>query len=239
MLSELNAELDRLANPEKARFLQKFFKTGKGEYAEGDVFLGITVPELRRLARRFRGLSLDDARELFGSPYHEARLTALIILVEQFRKADMSGREHIFRLYMSRRRRINNWDLVDLSAPYIVGPHLEDRPRVMLDRLAISHYLWDRRIAMLATFHFIRKGDAEDALRIAEILAGDQHDLIHKAVGWMLREVGKRCGEEIECEFLERHCRTMPRTMLRYAIERFPAARRAWFLNPAGSPERT
>jgi 3-methyladenine DNA glycosylase AlkD len=236
-LESLRKDLRAAANPEKARILQRFFKTGKGQYGEGDVFLGVMVPKQRAVAKRHSGLSLAEAEELLRSGIHEERLTALFILVHQFGKGDAATRGRIYRFYMKNTRRINNWDLVDASAPYIVGPYLEGRDKAVLRKLARSPNLWERRIAILSTVHFIRCGDPGEALRVAEMLLGDPHDLIHKAVGWMLREVGKRCGEDVETAFLERHCRTMPRTMLRYAIERLPAERKAWFLN-AGAQAR-
>jgi 3-methyladenine DNA glycosylase AlkD len=165
---------------------------------------------------------------------HEDRAVALLILVNRFRKADAAGRKRIYSFYMKHTAAVNNWDLVDCSAPYIAGPYLECAGTGALTRLARSRNLWERRIAIVATYHFIRQGHPEETLRIAEMLLADEHDLIHKAVGWMLREVGKRCAEDVEAAFLEKHCRTMPRTMLRYAVERFPAPRRAYFLNPGG-----
>lgn len=224
---DVRAALKRLANPEKAAILQRFFKTGKGEYGEGDRFLGVMVPEQRRVARQFAALDLEAAAELLAGPIHEERLTALIILVNRFRRAGDAERRRIYRFYMRHRRRVNNWDLVDLSAPYIVGPCA---PQAAIERLARSVNVWDRRIAMVATFDAIRKGDSEPALSIAEMLLGDRHDLIHKATGWMLREVGKRCGAPALEGFLDRHAAAMPRTMLRYAIERLPEAQRRKYL---------
>lgn len=205
----------------------RFFKCGKGGYGEGDVFIGCTVPDQRRVARELGALPLAEVDELLVSRIHEERLTALLILVAQFERARAEAvRRRIFRLYMKRLRYINNWDLVDASAPTIVGGWLCDKDRTLLDELAAATHLWSRRIAMIATFHFIRQGSAEDALRIAEALLGDRHDLIHKAVGWMLREVGKRVSPAALREFLAKHAGTMPRTALRYAIERLPAAER-------------
>lgn len=209
--------------------LASFFKTGKGEYGEGDVFLGITVPDQRRIARDARSLSLAGIRALLMSKVHEHRLTALLILVEQFRVAAAAGQGKIADFYLSHTDRINNWDLVDVTAPHILGVYLLDRKRTLLYRLARSPMLWERRIAILATFAFIRENDFSDTLRIAKNLLSDNHDLIHKAVGWMLREVGKREPETAET-FLEAHAARMPRTMLRYAIERFPQRRRAYYL---------
>lgn len=231
MLEQLRKEMRGLANPERARVSRTFFKTGKGEYGEGDVFLGMSVPQMRRLARQYAALDAESLACLLASPVHEERGMALLVLVNRFQKAEAAERARIYRFYMKHRAAVNNWDLVDCSAPYIVGPYLEGRDTGVLTKLARSRSLWDRRIAILATFHFIRQGRPGETLRIAEMLLRDPHDLIHKAVGWMLRETGKRCGEEVAIAFLEKHRRAMPRTMLRYAIERFPAGRRAYFLS--------
>jgi 3-methyladenine DNA glycosylase AlkD len=208
----------------------RFFKCGPGEYGEGDTFIGVTVPAQRTIARQFRDLPLAETDDLLTSPIHEERLTALFILVDQFNRGDDRVRGRIFRLYMQRLRFINNWDLVDTSAAPIVGGRLADKPRTLLDRLARSPHLWSRRVAMIATFHFIHRGEHRDAIRIAGILVNDEHDLIHKAVGWMLREVDKRASPAALTAFLTRHAATMPRTMLRYAIERLPAERRAHWM---------
>lgn len=229
-LSLLLSELRSQADPDRAKHLQRFFKTGKGEYAEGDQMLGITVPEQRKLARKYDGLSLPDIKRLLQSKWHEERLVALLILVHQFQKGDESLQEKIFNLYLGNTRHINNWDLVDASAEYIVGPWIEDRDKSLLVGLAQSDLIWERRIAMLSTFCYIKKGKPEWALKIAEILVEDQHDLIQKAVGWMLREVGKRCSIESEKTFLKKYFKTMPRTMLRYAIERFEEPERLKWL---------
>jgi 3-methyladenine DNA glycosylase AlkD len=223
------ARLRALENPEDARFLQRYFRTGPGEYGEGDRFLGIRVPAVRKLAREFRGTPLDETATLLRSEWHEARLLALLLLVDTYARGDADTREAVYRLYRASTRYVNNWDLVDTSAPYIVGAHLEGRDRSELERLARSDSLWERRIAMLSTQHFIRQGDFGTALRIAEMLVDDRHDLIHKAVGWMLREVGNR-DRAAEEAFLRRHQRTMPRTMLRYAIEKFPPELRRAYL---------
>ncbi len=219
-----------MGNPERARVSRTYFKTGKGEYGEGDVFLGMHAPQMRKLAREYMALTMEDLERLLASQVHEERAIALLILVNRFRKADAAERKRIYSFYMKHTAAVNNWDLVDCSAPYIVGPYLKGAGTGVLTRLARSRNLWERRIAILATYHFIRQGRPEETLRIAQLLLGDGHDLIHKAVGWMLREVGKRCSEDVEAAFLEKHCRTMPRTMLRYAVERFPAPRRAYFL---------
>ncbi len=232
MVEQVRAALRRRADSTKAAILQRFFKTGKGEYGEGDCFIGVMVPEQRRVARDFAGLELEGIAELLAGPIHEERLTALIILVNRFRRARPAERRRIYTFYMRHRRRINNWDLVDLSAPYIVGPCASG---ARLGRLARSRSVWDRRIAMLATFDAIRQGNPVPALRIAEMLLADEHDLIHKAAGWMLREVGKRCGEAALRGFLDRHAAAMPRTMLRYAVERLPERERRGYLAPAKS----
>ncbi|HXX58657.1 MAG TPA: DNA alkylation repair protein [Thermodesulfovibrionales bacterium] len=230
MVRNLKEDLRKLADPERARILSRFFKTGKGEYGEGDVFLGITVPQQRRLAKMYPDLSLEDIGKLLWSKAHEERLVSLFILITQYRRSDRVGKEEILNFYLRNTKRINNWDLVDASAGPILGDYLTDRDRSVLVKLARSTDLWERRIAIMATFAFIKDNDFGDTLRIAELLLRDGHDLIHKAVGWMLREVGKRDREK-EKEFLERHCHEMPRTMLRYAIERFGEKERKDYLN--------
>lgn len=227
-LTQFRKELKKKANPKKAKFLQGFFKTGPGEYAEGDVLLGITVPESRKLAKQFKDLPLRDVKKMLESKFHEERLIALLLLVHRFQKEE-DRRKEIYDFYLKHTKYINNWDLVDLSAHKIVGPWLEDKPRAILTKLAKSKSLWERRIAMLSTFHFIMQGDNKDALHIAKILLKDEHDLIHKAVGWMLREVGKRSMKDEE-DFLKKHYKVMPRTMLRYAIEKFPEKKRQAYL---------
>jgi 3-methyladenine DNA glycosylase AlkD len=222
------------ARPDRVASARRFFKCGPGEYGEGDEFIAVTVPAQRAIARQFRDLALADVDCLLTSRIHEERLTALIILVHQFIRGDDPRRSQIFRLYMKRLRYINNWDLVDTSAAQIVGGWLADKPRLLLDGLARSTHLWSRRVAMIATFHYIQRGEHRDAIRIATILVNDTHDLIHKAVGWMLREVGKRASDAALTTFLERHAATMPRTMLRYAIERKPAIERARWMSLAG-----
>jgi 3-methyladenine DNA glycosylase AlkD len=218
---EIEARLHAMGDPEHARFVAGYFRTGPGEYGEGDRFLGIRIPALRTLARELRGAPPDTAAALLRSEWHEARLLALLLLVDAYARGDEATRGAVYRLYLDSTRFINNWDLVDSSAPGIVGAHLAEGDRGVLERLARSDALWERRIAILATQHFIRRGDFGTTLRIAEMLVDDRHDLIHKAVGWMLREVGNR-DRAAEEAFLRRHHRTMPRTMLRYAIEKFP-----------------
>lgn len=230
--SDALRRLEELRDAAQAQVHQRFFRTGPGDYGEGDRFLGIRVPATRKLAREFRSLSLPAIEKLLASKWHEARLLALIVLTHQFERGDDAARGAIYRLYLRNTKRINNWDLVDVSAPRIVGPYLEKRDRSVLTRLARSKSLWERRIAILATQHFIRKGELEDTFRIAEILIDDEHDLIHKAAGWMLREAGKR-DRKAEEAFLAKHYATMPRTMLRYAIELFPPALRRRFLTNA------
>ncbi|MBF0522275.1 MAG: DNA alkylation repair protein [Candidatus Omnitrophica bacterium] len=217
------------ADKKQAKLLQRFFKTGPGQYAEGDIFLGIKVPVMRRLAKKFEDLPLESVVEILQSPIHEMRFLALIILISQYHKADDLGKEKIYRLYLSNTKFINNWDLVDVSAKHIVGGFLMDKDKVVLSQLARSTSLWERRIAILATFYFIGHDQFEESLKIAQILLLDKHDLIHKAVGWMLREVGKK-DIFIEEKFLKKHCSVMPRTMLRYAIERFPEPKRQAYL---------
>ncbi len=227
----LQSELEKLGSAQVARFLQGFFKTGAGEYGAGDRFRGIRVPMLRRLARRHGDLSLAQIALVLRSPFHEDRLLALLLLVRLYEKGDAEGREKIYDLYLDNTRFINNWDLVDASAAQIVGAFLTNRDRHALDTLAWSSALWERRIAIMATFCFIKCGEFSDALRLAEKLLSE--DLIHKAVGWMLREIGKR-SLQTERNFLQRHGRQMPRTMLRYAIEKFSDAERRKYLKGDG-----
>ncbi|MGO9115111.1 MAG: DNA alkylation repair protein [Thermoguttaceae bacterium] len=226
---DLQARLRSLGNPKDAAFLAGFFKTGPGQYGEGDVFIGVRVPMIRKTAKEFEELPLREVECLLHSPIHEERLAALVVLVMQAAKADAKTRKAIYDLYLANTKFINNWDLVDLSAPQIVGTYLADKSRKPLYRLAKSSWLWDRRISILATYHFIRLGDFGDTLQIAEITLADREDLMHKAVGWMLREVGKRDVAVLE-GFLGRHCRVMPRTMLRYAIERLSEKKRRGYM---------
>jgi len=212
-----------------AEFLRRYFKSGPGQYGEGDRFIGVRVPATRRVARRFRALSLPEALVLLRSAIHEERLLALIILTEKYRGGTPSEQAGIYREYLNHTRFINNWDLVDISAERIVGAYLRERPRRPLYRLARSGLLWERRIAVMSTFHFIRNGEFAETLKLAGMLLEDPEDLIHKAAGWMLREVGKR-DREVEESFLREHYRRMPRTMLRYAIEKFPEDLRRRYL---------
>jgi 3-methyladenine DNA glycosylase AlkD len=226
---EAEARLRALADDEVAAGMRRFFKTGPGQYGEGDRFLGVKADPLKRLARECRGLSLGEGKKLLGSGFHEARMLALLVLVGAFEKGDEPTREAVYELYLANTSRVNNWDLVDASAPTIVGGFLADRDRGPLTRLAGSLSLWERRIAIVATLFLIRRGDFADTLRLAGLLLGDREDLIHKAAGWMLREVGKRDESVLE-GFLAGHCRQMPRTMLRYAIERLPETKRRQYL---------
>lgn len=225
----IRKQLRALASPETAANLQRFFKTGPGQYGEGDVFLGIKVPPLRALAKRHCNVDLRVISKLLDSRYHEERLFALLLLMQFYQRGTDEQRQAAFDLYLANTHRINNWDLVDISAPHIVGRHLADKPRKVLHKLARSPMLWERRIAIISTGWFIRLGDFADTLRIAGMLLQDEHDLMHKAVGWMLREVGKR-DLALEEDFLKEHYRNMPRTMLRYAIERFPETKRKNYL---------
>lgn len=229
MPREVSRELRRYAEPGRAETSRRFFQTGSGQYGEGDRFLGIRVPHIRKVVKDFRGLPLHSTMELLGSPWHEERLFALLMLVETFQDGDPDTRNRVYRLYMENTHRVNSWDLVDLSAPGVPGAWLFERDRDPLYRFAADGDLWKRRISIVATLHFIREYDFEDTLGISAVLLHDDHHLIHKAVGWMLREVGKR-DPVAEEDFLRRHCGEMPRTMLRYAIERFPEQKRRMYL---------
>ena len=257
VLKQIRLEINGKRNPQRAKVNASFFKTGKGEYGEGDHFVGLTVPESRNIAKQFNLLSFDSISVLLQSPVHEERLIALLILVHNFQKTkDQNERKNIFDFYWKNARKINNWDLVDLSADKIVGAYLFDNDenngksndkrrevnsdkknnknnykndKKMLFTLAKSNNLWERRIAIVSTFYFIKNDQFEDALKISSLLLHDDHDLIHKAVGWMLREIGKR-DQNVEEVFLKKHYRTMPRTMLRYAIERFDEGKRKQYL---------
>ena len=229
LLNKIKNELQQLGNPAQARVLQGFFKTGKGEYGEGDVFRGIKIPVLRKLAKKYQDATCADVEKLLSSKFHEDRMLALLLLLAKYSKADDAGKKQIYTLYLRNTRFINNWDLVDVTAHHIVGHYLMDKSREPLYRLARSKIIWKRRIAIIATFHYIRQNMFDDTLKIAGMLINDPHDLMHKAVGWMLREVGKR-ALQLEEQFLKTHYRQMPRTMLRYAIERFPEAKRRAYL---------
>lgn len=228
-LNELRKNIRTLASPEISRTMQWFFKTGKGEYGEGDVFVGLKVPIQRKLARGFKDLALADLKILLKSPVHEERLISLFILVDKYEKGADKEKEAIFTFYLKNRRGINNWDLVDLSAPKIIGNYLLKKDKNLLFKFALSKNLWERRIAVLSTYEFIRNNNFVVTLQISEILLHDKHDLIHKAVGWMLREIGKR-DLQVEENFLKINYKKMPRTMLRYAIEKFPETKRKKYL---------
>lgn len=228
-LKRIREKLKREADPGNAQHAQRFFKTGPGEYGEGDRFLGIRVPVLRKIAAEFKNMSIEEAAELLQSEFHEERLTALFILIRIYKKGDKAVRQRIFDIYLKNTGKINNWDLVDSSAEHIVGDFLNETDKGILVRLAQSSDLWERRIAVLSTFGYIKAGRFALTLKIVEMLLTDPHDLIHKACGWMLREIGKRDAETEEL-FLKKHYLTMPRTMLRYAIEKFPPEKRQAYL---------
>ena len=228
--NDVKKALRKLASKNRAKISRRFFKRGKGEYGEGDVFIGITVPDTRLVARRFYDLPLIEVQKLLQSAIHEERLCALLMLVEMCQKASIEAREKIYTLYLKNSQYVNNWDLVDLSADKIVGAHLNDKPKNILYRLARSKNVWQRRIAIVATFYFIKNNTFSETLKISKMLLDDPHDLIHKASGWMLREVGKRSLVSEE-KFLKKYYTIMPRTMLRYAIERFPERKRKYYLS--------
>jgi len=229
-INKLIKELKKLENKKQAALLQRFFKTGKGEYGEGDIFLGIKVPVQRKIAKKYEDLSLKEIQKLLKSKIHEHRLVALFILIDKYKRSDKKQKKIIFNLYLKNTNYINNWDLIDLSAPNIVGDYLLDQNRKILLKLARSKSLWEKRIAILSTFAFIANGEYKDTLKIAEILLNDKHDLIHKGVGWMLREVGKRISQKQEEKFLKKYYKKMPRTMLRYAIERFSEKKKRFYM---------
>jgi len=229
VLAKIKKDLKKKSNREKAAVLQRFFKTGPGEYAEGDVFLGIKMPDTRQIAGKYSDVPLDDIKKLLKARVHEERMTALLIMVSKFKKGNEKERKELYRVYLDNTENINNWDLVDATAEHVVGAYLEDKEKKPLYRLAGSSSMWERRISVLSTFRYIKKHSFDDALRISEILIDDKEDLIHKAVGWMLREIGKRDIKK-EKAFLERKYKNMPRTMLRYAIEKFPEKERQAYL---------
>ena len=226
MLLKLKQDLESLKDSEKAQIYQRFFKTGKGEYGEGDSFLGLTVPQQRKIAKSYVDISLSDLQQLLDSKIHEFRFTALVILVNKYTK---NKDKKYFDFYLKNIKNINNWDLVDATAPQIIGDYLLNKNKEVLYQLANSDNLWEKRISIISTLMFISKNQFGDTLKISEILLTDKHDLIHKAVGWMLREVGKR-NQKIEEEFLDKYYRKMPRTMLRYAIEKFKEDKRQYYL---------
>jgi len=228
-LKKLKFDLLKYSDKKKAKIVQRFFKTGPGEYAQGDIFLGITAPMLRILSKQYQSLAFNETLQLLKSRIHEERLLSLLIIILKYRKVVLSEKRKIYKAYLNHSKYVNNWDLVDVSAKHIIGDFLKNKDRTPLYKLARSDSLWERRIAILSTFHFIENNDFEDTLKIAEILISDPHDLIHKAVGWMLREVGKR-DRDSEERFLKRYYTAMPRTMLRYAVERFPETKRQAYL---------
>lgn len=221
--------MESSGDPGGASILQKFFKTGPGEYGEGDVFRGVRIPVLRKLSAKYHDLSLPHVEQLLHSTFHEDRMLAILIFIRRYAKGDEATKAKVYRLYLKNRKSINNWDLIDVSAAHIVGAFLWDKDRGMIHRLAQSNSLWDRRIAIISTFYFIRRGEFDETLAIARMLLLDTEDLIHKATGWMLREVGNR-NLQVEEDFLRAHYNQMPRTMLRYAIEKFPDERRKRYL---------
>jgi len=229
ILENITKKLKSLSNEEKAKKHQSFFKTGPGEYGEGDIFVGVTVPELRKLAKEYKTITLKEVKHLLKSPIHEERLLSLLLLIHRYSKGDEPGKKRIYELYLKNTKFINNWDLVDSSAGQIVGAFLFNKSKKPLYDLVKSDNLWERRISIMSTFYFIKRNQFSDTLKISKILLPDKEDLIHKAVGWMLREVGKR-DMSIEENFLKKHYKNMPRTMLRYAIEKFPESKRQRYL---------
>ena len=228
-VKEIQKKLKHLGNKEKAKKHQSFFKTGPGEYGEGDIFVGVTVPELRRLAKEYKTIGINETKQLLKSKIHEERLLSLFLLIHRYSKGDEPEKKRIYELYLKNTYFINNWDLVDSSAGHIVGAFLFDKSKKPLYYLVKSENLWERRISIISTFYFIKRNQFSDTLKISKILLSDKEDLIHKAVGWMLREVGKR-DISVEEIFLKKHYKNMPRTMLRYAIEKFPESKRQRYL---------
>jgi 3-methyladenine DNA glycosylase AlkD len=220
------------AKTDDSVFLQRFFKTNEGQYGAGDVFIGVRVPQTRAVCRQYKGLPLGEVQKLLNSEVHECRLAALILLSNQYAEASDEQKQAIYALYLKNvyAGRVNNWDLVDVSVEHVIGVHLMKRSREVLFTLASSNNVWQRRVAMVSTFHFLKQGDPSTTLEIAEVLLYDSHDLIQKAVGWMLREMGKRVDEQLLVDFLQKHYKKMPRTMLRYAIERLSGEQRLHFM---------
>lgn len=229
LVQNIQRKLQELGSREKAKVLQRFFKTGPGEYGEGDVFVGVKVPELRKLAKEYQKITVKEVKQLLRSAIHEERLLALFILVRKYSKGDEAEKKRIYELYLKNTQFINSWDLVDSSAHHIIGAFLVDKSKEPLYSLAKSMNLWERRISIISTFYFIKHDKYAETLKISEILLTDEQDLIHKAVGWMLREIGKR-NMPTEEKFLRKHYKRMPRTMLRYAIEKFPEDKRQRYL---------
>jgi 3-methyladenine DNA glycosylase AlkD len=228
-IRDIRIKLQQLGSEEKASILQRFFKTGPGEYGEGDVFIGVKVPELRKLVKEYQDITLDTVKQLLSSLIHEERMLALLILIDKYSKGNDTVKKKIYELYIQNTKFINSWDLVDSSAHHIIGDFLLNKSKAPIYRLATSKSLWERRIAILSTFRFIKQGNYSETLKISKILLTDEQDLIHKAVGWMLREIGKR-HISTEETFLKKYYKQMPRTMLRYAIEKFPESKRQKYL---------
>jgi 3-methyladenine DNA glycosylase AlkD len=228
-IRDIRIKLQQLGSEEKASILQRFFKTGPGEYGEGDVFIGVKVPELRKLVKEYQDITLDTVKQLLSSLIHEERMLALLILIDKYSKGNDTVKKKIYELYIQNTKFINSWDLVDSSAHHIIGDFLLNKSKAPIYRLATSKSLWERRIAILSTFRFIKQGNYSETLKISKILLTDEQNLIHKAVGWMLREIGKR-HISTEETFLKKYYKQMPRTMLRYAIEKFPESKRQKYL---------
>lgn len=226
---DIREQLNAYSTPEKREFLPYFFKTGKGQYGEGDKFLGVVVPDVRKVAKANKNIPIESLKAIFDSEYHECRLCVLLILVERFKKAKDAERKTIVNFYLANTKRINNWDLVDLSSKDIIGEYLVDKDRDVLYRLADSDLLWDQRIAIISTFAFIRRNDLADTFALSYKLLHHKHDLMHKAVGWMLREAGKRDKTAL-CQFLDKYHKEMPRTMLRYSIEKFTPEEKTYYM---------
>jgi 3-methyladenine DNA glycosylase AlkD len=229
MLEDLKTELHNKSSPERAVFVSRFFKTGKGQYGEGDIFIGVSNPDARQIAKKYAQISLLETEQLLQSPIHEHRFVALVLLTHRFAKSRGEAQENVVSCYLRNIEKINNWDLVDISCHKIIGPYLFDKERSLLYELAARPHLWSQRIALISTFHFIGKRQFTDTLQLSEMLLSHPHDLIHKAIGWMLREIGKRDELVLE-EFLQDHIRQMPRTALRYAIEKFGVSKRKYYL---------
>jgi 3-methyladenine DNA glycosylase AlkD len=228
-LHQLKLDIDKLATKERAEISQRYFKTGKGDYGEGDIFVGLTVPQTRDLAKKYKDLGLKEIKELLQSKIHEHRLLALFILVDKYKKSDEKLKQEIVELYLNHTNYINNWDLVDQSAHLIIGEHLTTKDKKLLEKLAKSNNLWERRISIIATLQFIRQNKFDETFKISEMLMHDKHDLIHKAVGWMLREVGKKDKTQLE-KFLDKYHKVMPRTMLRYSLEHFSVDKKKYYM---------
>lgn len=229
-ISNIQNDLREVSDPERAKNAIWFFKTGKGQYGEGDVFIGVSNPNLRAVCKNYKHLNFDELQDLLDDKIHEFRFAALVIMVEQFKKANAEKRKQIFDLYLKNLQNINNWDLVDCSCRDIVGFYLYDKDRTLLDEMAMVDHLWTQRVAMVSTSYFIGKGEFEDVLRIAKLLLNHKHDLIHKAIGWMLREAWKRGGQTMVESFLTENIREIPRTALRYSLEKMTDERRGYFM---------